>query len=145
MLHLKLLTIELIVACAYAILMLVALKLCQAAGEAGYLQGRGSGSIILLAVGLPPWLSGRVYRAIAGHGLSYGATWRMGLLFTVANGLLAEVLSLRQALHDSLAGYYPIQQLGIVALIGVASLLVSAGLVGLGGRRLHYRKHGWRK
>ena len=143
--RLKFYTTELIVTGVYAVLMLGALKLCQAAGEAGFLVGRRSGSIVLLALGLPPWLSGFAYRTITGQGLSYSATWRMGLLFTVANGLLTEAVGLRQVLYDSMAGYYPIQQLGIVALIGVVSLVVSAGLVGFGGGRVHYRRHGWRK
>ena len=130
--RLKFAAIELLVTGLYAVLLLAAVKVCLMAAEAGLLEGRRTGSIVLLVMSLPPWLAGYFYRMIVGLVPSYSVTWRMGLLFSLANGLLSEVFGVRQELYASLQDLYPIQQWGLIVLICIASLVITAGLFRVG-------------
>lgn len=129
---LKSAAIELFVTGLYAVLLLAAVKICLMAGEAGLLEGRRMGSIVLFILSLPPWLAGYFYRMIVGFVPPYSVTWRMALLLSLANGLLAEAFGVREALYASWQDYYPLQQWGLIALICTASLVISAGLFRVG-------------
>ena len=130
--RLKFAAIELFVTGLYAIFAIAAVRTCLLLWEAGLLEGRRSGSIALPILSLPPWLSGYAYRMIVGVVPSYTVTWRMGLLLTIANGLLLEASGWRQSLYESWANYYPMQKWGLIALICLASLAITAGLFRVG-------------